>query len=154
MTFAGIIDAMPLWAMALSVMLLLWIALCFRGLVAIVVTILCFIGLKSAGDPHLWIAIPLGLLVHGVLGAIAGLFPGGGSALDDGRGSAADHAAPHTPFARDYPPPAREPPSFSLPSAPSAPATFTPPCLPPHDPTTRATLSPIVDTPPHAPPRT
>src|SRR3546814_2069227 len=62
MTFAGIIDAMPLWAMALSVMLLLWLALCFRGLVAIVVTILCFIGLKSAGDPHLWIAIPVGLL--------------------------------------------------------------------------------------------
>src|SRR3546814_2462500 len=70
MTFAGIIDAMPLWAMALSVMLLLWLALCFRGLVAIVVTILCFIGLKSAGDPHLWIAIPVGLLVYGVLGAI------------------------------------------------------------------------------------
>src|SRR3546814_19815090 len=82
MTFAGIIDAIPLWAMALSVMLLLWLALCFRGLVAIVVTILCFIGLKSAGDPHLWFAIPVGLLVFGVLGAIAGLFSCGGCAFD------------------------------------------------------------------------
>src|SRR3546814_15730060 len=85
MTFAGIIDAMPLWAMALSVMLLLWLALCFRGLVAIVVTILCFIGLKTSCDPHLWIAILVGLLVYGVLGAIAGLFPGCGGAVAAGR---------------------------------------------------------------------
>src|SRR3546814_14628302 len=59
MTFAGIIDSMPPWAMALSVILLLWLALCFRGLVAIVVTILCFIGLTSAGDPPFWFALPV-----------------------------------------------------------------------------------------------
>src|SRR3546814_13036800 len=63
MTFAGIIDAMPLRAMALSDMLLLWLALCVRGLVAIVVTILCFFGLQRAGDTSLWYAIPLALFV-------------------------------------------------------------------------------------------
>src|SRR3546814_14202000 len=116
MTFAGIIDAIPLWAMALSVMLLLWLALCFRGLVAIVVTILCFIGLKSAGDPHLWIAIPVGLLVYGVLGAIAGLFPGGGSAVEDGRGSGADHAAERARLARSPHPRVRNAPFYSFPN--------------------------------------
>src|SRR3546814_18660561 len=69
MPFAGIIDAMPLWAMALSVMLLLWIAPCFRGLVAIVVPILCFTVVKSAGNTPLWISITVGLLVLSVLGA-------------------------------------------------------------------------------------
>ncbi len=102
MTFASIIDAMPLWAMALSAMLLLWLALRFRGLVAIAVTVLCFIGLKSAGDAHLWIAIPVGVLVYGVLGAIAGLLPGGGSMNDDGRGFGAHHAEEQARLARDY----------------------------------------------------
>src|SRR3546814_15650457 len=125
---------MPLWAMALSVMLLLWLALCFRGLVAIVVTILCFIGLKSAGDPHLWIAIPVGLLVYGVLGAIAGLFPGGGSAVDDGRGSGADHAAEQARLARDYHRREREARLPSFPRSATPTPTSPPPTLlpPPH----------------------
>lgn len=102
MTFASIIGATPIWGLALSCLVVLWLALRFRGLVAIAVTILCLVGLKSAGDPNLWIAIPVGVLVYGALGAIAGMLPGAASADDDGRGFGADHAAEQARLARGY----------------------------------------------------
>ena len=102
MSFASIFDGVPAWVLVPCAFLLIVAALRYRGAVAIVVTGLCLFGLWNAGDPHPWLAFPFGLLIYGVLSAIASFF---GRAIGEdagGEGGGYDHAAEQARLANEY----------------------------------------------------
>jgi len=89
MTFATIFDGFPAWGLVPLAFVALAFALLYRGVTALGVTAVCLFGLWNAGDPHPWIAFPVGLLIYGVLTGIAAVF---GRAIGVDEGDEADSA--------------------------------------------------------------
>lgn len=102
MTFASIWNGLPAWALVPVAFVLIVLALRYRGAVAIGLTAICLLGLWNAGDPHPWIALPIGLLFYGVLTAVAGAFSGALGMDDGGDANGYDPAAEQARLAADY----------------------------------------------------
>lgn len=78
MAFANIYSAIPTGTIVVIALVLTMLALRFRAILALGLTVLAFAGLSRAGDPHPFLALPFGALVYGLLSALAGIFAGRG----------------------------------------------------------------------------
>lgn len=101
MAFANIYSAIPTGTIVVIAEILALLALRFRAIVALGLTVLAFVGLSRAGDPHPFLALPFGALVYGLLSAITAIFAGRGDA-GEGEQRRLGHAGDQDRIAADY----------------------------------------------------
>lgn len=102
MTASTFIADIPADFIILAGIIVLILAVRFRGPMSIAFAALCLLGTWNAGEAQPVLAAVMGIALYGVLALISSLFGGRGELDSEARSASYDHAAEQTRLANEY----------------------------------------------------